>query len=175
MLKRDMLSARSLMGKLYEIGSGNISPDIQKAVAWYRESFETTDDITSHVGLARIYAFPEVWAPLQPDGRCDLREELDPDYVLAHYHLDVLVSSAYVPAYWVKGVVFWERRGVAQSDREARIWFEKGATMGNFMAKLLLSQLNQSRSINSRLRFLFLKARFRFLKLFRLNHSDLFF
>ena len=168
MQESDMHSATALLGVLYEVGSGNIAPDIRKAIAHYQESIEQVDDLTSHVALARIYLFPEKWVPIQPDGDGEvLQGKIDPDFELGHYHLDLLVSTEYAPAYWVKGMTYLQGKGVVADEHLVRQWFEKGAATGNLMARLLLAQMDRGCSLFARLNYYRLAIKFSVIRIFK--------
>lgn len=168
MQESGMHSATALLGVLHEVGSGSIAPDIRKAIAHYQKSIEEVDDLTSHVALARIYLFPEKWAPIQPDGDGDgLRGKIDPGFELGHYHLDLLVSTEYAPAYWVKGITYLQGKGVAADEHLARQWFAKGAATGNLMARLLLAQMDRGRSLLARLNYYRLAITFSIIRVFK--------
>lgn len=114
------------LGDKYEFGGGEIEADLAEAVDWYKKSVEASNDVRSHIGLARIY--------LQS-------KELDPDRCLSFNHLKVLADSDVMPGWFGLGLLYQHGIGIDVDLEEAETCFRKAAEKGHLVAGTHLAQV----------------------------------
>ncbi len=114
------------LGDKYETGGGGIEMDWSEAVDWYKKSVETTDDVRSHLGLARIY--------LQS-------KELDPDRTLSFYHLKLLADSDIMAGWFGLGLAHQHGIGTDIDLDAAENCFRRAIDKGHLVAGTHLAHI----------------------------------
>ncbi len=119
-------AALAQLGRIYEIGVGETTPDFDAAVSWYKLSIEVVDEASSHLALARIY--------MQEPQR-------DPDRELTFYHLNLMDDNAVPAASFGLGLLHEHGIGVPPSSESARKYYSRSASLGHVEAKLRLAKI----------------------------------
>lgn len=149
-------AALTQLGRIYEFGVGNLEPDHEVAVEWYKRSVETIDDVGSHLALARIY--------LQTD-------RFDPDNHLALYHLRLLEKNDVAGAVFTLGLLYENGVGVERSLSMAREYYMRATNLGHILARVYLTKLDfEAKPLTNLLAFI--RARCQFRRLQRLSPND---
>jgi TPR repeat protein len=116
--------AHAYVGLIYETGEGEVEPDINLAIEWYRKGAIEFNDAYAHLGLGRIYS-----------GGYGVKQ----DFSKAHDHYYQAFLLQRPEAAILLGVMYLNGKGVERDISKARKYFEFAASLGYFfaMARLL--------------------------------------
>lgn len=114
------------LGDKYEFGGGGIEVDLAEAAEWYKKSVEASDDVRSHIGLARIY--------LQS-------KELDPDRSLSFYHMKLLADSDTMAGWFGLGLAYQHGIGTDLDLNAAEECYRNAVAKGHLVAGTHLAKI----------------------------------